>query len=334
MLGIATHALLSLLLYRSFFSRRPWPVALAMLLAGTLADVDLLGAPLGPKIYFLEQRALAHSVLGTIVVLLLSALVVFYFVAKQSVGLNVLLGAAAIAAMAHVLADCAESRGVALLSPFRGARYAADWLPETDAACIALLLAGILLPELIRLVSSEIGSKEKAPRGRNGAIVALLLILLYVGARATLHAGSLATLDAHSYHGESPRALQSFPDSLSLFAWHGAVETSSSLCLLDVPSSSAVRFDPESANCQHKPEQSPMLAASETTRSARTFLASVRFPKASVDKTVDGYEVALRDVRDLVLKDTTYSVAARILLDPSAKVTSQELVWADEVHLR
>jgi membrane-bound metal-dependent hydrolase YbcI (DUF457 family) len=334
MLGFATHALFSFLLYRSFFSRRPWPVAVSMLLAGTLADVDLLSGLFGPEIYFTQQRALAHSLLGTIVVILIATLVVFYGAAKKTVSLNVLIPAAACAALAHVVLDVTQTRGVALLFPFRSARYAADWLPDPDAAVITLSLAGILLPELIRLVGSEIGSKEKAPRGRNGAIVALAFLLIYTGARATLHAGSLAAFDAHTYRGESPRALQSFPDSVSLLTWHGAVETSSNLCLIDVPSSSAARFDPESANCQHKPEESPMLAAAETTRSARKFLASVRFPKASVDKTDDGYEVALRDVRDLALKETNYSVAARILLDLSSKITSQRLVWADETRLR
>src|SRR5258708_33838696 len=100
-------------------------------------------------------------------------------------------------------------------------RFAWDWLPGVDPWILALLLAGILLPELFGLVGSEIGAKTKAPRGRNGAIAALVLALIYVGGRATLHGNAVAQLDAHTYRGESPRRLAAVGDPASLAARHG-----------------------------------------------------------------------------------------------------------------
>jgi inner membrane protein len=245
-----------------------------------------------------------------------------------------LLIAATLAAVLHVLMDVCTLAGVALLWPWRMTRFAWDWLPGVDPWILALLLAGILLPELFGLVGSEIGAKSKAPRGRNGAIAALALVLIYVGARATLHGNAVAQLDAHTYRGESPRRLAAFADPVSLATWHGVVETATQICTVDVPASEAARFDPEAAVCAHKPADSPSLAAAERTDAMKNFLQAARFPKASVGAMEDGTEVVVRDVRDSAEDDKRFAVAVRILLDRKGQVMSQEILWASAAHLR
>jgi inner membrane protein len=242
--------------------------------------------------------------------------------------------AATVAAVLHVLVDTCTSAGVALLWPWQQTRFAWDWLAGVDPWILTLLLAGILLPELFGLVGSEIGAKDTAPRGRNGAIAALVLVLIYVAARATLHGNAVAQLGAHTYRGESPRRLAAFADPVSLVTWHGVVETATQICTVTVPASESPRFDPESGLCVHKPEDSTALTAAEQTEATKKFLQTARFPKASVGATEDGTEVAIRDARNSAEDETRFAVAVRVLLDQKGRVTSQEMLWASEVHLR
>lgn len=234
----------------------------------------------------------------------------------------------------HVLLDLFQSEGVALLWPINSARFAMDWLPNVDPWILAILIAGILIPELFRLVSSEIGAKDKSPRGRNGAIVALALIVVYIGTRVMLHSGSLASLEPRSYHGESAHRAAAFPDALSILTWHGVVETQSLICQVEVPAGLGKSFDPESADCLHKPEASPAMDAAQKTAVAQNYLPAVPFPRATVAKTDDGYEVVLRSMRDLVENEAHHRVAARILLDSRFGISNENLVWLSDIRLR
>jgi membrane-bound metal-dependent hydrolase YbcI (DUF457 family) len=335
-MDIATHALTSFALARGFFPRRGWPMLAGMLIAGTIADVDQLSAFFGPAAYLAAYHTWTHSILVTLVFAAIVAAVTFSFdkTKTKSTRLVAILAATSIAAAVHVVLDLFQSTGETLLWPFRSTRFAADYLPSIDPWILALLLAGILLPELFRLVSSEIGARDKTPRGRNGALIALALIAVYICARGVLHGEATEILDAHSYRGESPRRLGVFPDTFSLLTWHGIAETQSFVCLVDVPMHIAKQFDAEAANCQHKPEFSPVLDVAQKTVVAQTFLRAARFPRATVDKTEDGNVVLIRSLRDEVERDTARSVAARITVDAKSRVSGEELVWATDLRSR
>lgn len=332
-MDIASHALASLALARGLFPRRRWPTVVGILCAGTLADADLTSAVFGPSAYFAARRTFTHSILGLVIVIALAALLARYLGRKQPELFSVLAFPLAAAATLHVLLDLAQSEGVALLWPFRPTRLAANWLPAIDPWILALLIAGIFVPELFRLITSEIGVKDKTPRGHNGALIALAAIVIYVGARAVLHSSATGSLEPRSYGGESARTVEPFPDALSLFTWHGVVETQSLICLVDVPVGLGRPFDPESANCLHKPEVSPELDAAQRTDVAQAFLRVMPFPRAALAKTEDGYEVVIRSMRDAAESETR-RLAARILLDSRFGIVSEEYVWLSKVHLR
>jgi membrane-bound metal-dependent hydrolase YbcI (DUF457 family) len=333
-MDIPTHALTSFALAHGFFPRRGWPIVAGMLVAGTIADVDQLSVFFGPAAYLAAHRTCTHSILAAFLIAAIGAAVTFYLDKKKTIPLRIIFAASFAAAAAHIVLDLFQSAGETMLWPFRATRFAADYLPRIDPWILAFLLAGILLPELFRLVGSEIGAKHKSPRGRNGALVALALIVVYIAARGVLHGDATGILDAHSYRGESPRRLGAFPDPISLFTWHGIAETQSLVCLVEVPVHSAREFDAEAANCQHKPDFSPALDLAQKTAVAEKFLQSARFPRATVEKTRDGYEVTIRSLRDAVEQETSRSVAARIVLDAKPRVLSQELVWAGDLRLR
>ncbi len=305
-----------------------------MLLAGTLADIDLLTTLFGPAAYFAGHRTYTHSLLGMLLIIILAVVFTRYVAKQQREPLLALLLPLTLAAAFHVVLDVFQSEGIALLWPFRPSRFAMNWLPSIDTWILTLLLVGILVPELLRMVSSEIGAKNKSPRGRNGALAALALIAAYIGARALLRSGSLASLEPHSYHGESARSVGAYPDTFSLLTWHGVVETQSLICTVQVPAGPGKGFDAESADCLHKPEPSPELDAAQKTHIAQEYLQAAPFPRAVVAKTEDGYEVVIRSMRDIAEGEVRRRIAARILLDAKSGISSQSLMWASDIHVR
>lgn len=333
-MDIATHALTSLALARGFFPRRSWSTTLGIIFAGTIADIDYLSVVAGPAAYFASRRTFTHSILGTVGVIAVSVFLTRYLAKQQAQPALALLPPLAVAAVLHVAFDLLQSEGVALFWPVLHKRYAADALPSIDLWILAMLLAGILIPELFRLVTSEIGVKDKTPRGRIGAVVALCLIGVYLGARVLLHSGSVALLDPHSYRGESARRVAAFPDALSIFTWHGVVETQSFLCQVAVPAGLGRNFDPESADCLHKPESSPELTAAQQTDVVREYVQVMPFPRAMVAHTSDGYEVVIRSMRDVAESETRHRLAARVVLDSKFGISSEELVWVNDIHVR
>jgi membrane-bound metal-dependent hydrolase YbcI (DUF457 family) len=325
---------MSLALWRGFFPRRGWAVGAGMILAGILADVDAASAFFGPGAYLSWHGTYTHSLAGLLLIIASAIIVTRLLDAKRAQPVVGIVAATAVAAIVHLLLDLCQSEGVALLWPLRRTRFAADLLPGMDAWILALLILGLAAPELFRLVSSEIGAKDKNPRGRNGALIALSFLVIYVAVRFVMHANAVVELDAHSYRGESPRRVGAFADSLSIFQWHGIVETQSLVCQVDAPVGAGNQFNAEAATCQHKPEPSPELDLAQQTNAARRFLSVARFPKASVEKTQDGYAVAIRAWEDAAEQSSWHRVAAEIELDAQPRVVKDELVWSKNLVRR
>ena len=76
------------------------------------------------------------------------------------------------------------------------------------------------------------------------------------------------------------------------------------------------------------------MDAAQKTAVAQNYLQAVPFPRATVAKTEDGYEVVLRSMRDLVENEAHHRVAARILLDSRFGISNETLVWLSDIRLR
>ena len=325
-----THALAAYTLKRAAFPRVARGVTIAMLIAGTIADVDMLSAYVGPSAFLSFYRTYCHSLLAA---LLFSALVTLPFLLRKSAAtekrtfLFSIFGVALAASVLHMLLDLCQSAGVELFWPVSKHSFALDWVAHVDLWMLGILLAGILLPMLGGLVTEEIGGKSKGPRGRLGASVGLAAVILYVGLRFVLHGNALAALESRTYRGETPRRAAAFAETGSLFRWDGIVETDSALHDVEVETGLAASFDPDSAITSYKPEPSPALDAARDTAVARRFLQAARFPKASVEKTPQGFHVVLRAFpygREAMSGPRVHAV---IETDASGKVLSQELAW-------
>jgi membrane-bound metal-dependent hydrolase YbcI (DUF457 family) len=301
-----------------------------MLVAGTIADIDSQSAHFGPSAFLTFYHTYFHSLLAAVVY---SLLVTVPFLMRKPPSVEkqnsrpVIFMAALSASVLHLLMDLCQSAGVGLLWPFSTRRFALDWVAQLDLWVLGTLLAGVLLPMLSGLITDEIGAKSKGPKGRVGASIALAVTFLYFGARAILHSGAVAAAQSHSFRGEPPRRVAAFAESGSPFHWHAIVETESALHEIKIEVGPGANFDPDSAVTSYKPEPSPPLDAARNTAVARQFLQSARFPKASVEKTPEGFQITLRDfpyTRDI---RAGLRVQAVIDTDPVGKVLSQHLDW-------
>jgi len=332
-MDVGTHALASVVLTRALVPRAPITAWIFIIVAGTIADVDALSAIFGPSAYLHWHRTFTHSVVAaTAVGLILAGL--YALINRKAphakISQAIFLIAVLLSGFLHLAMDACQSDGITLFWPFNARRIAADWLASIDPWIIAILLAAILLPELARLVNDEIGAKSKGPRGRVGATLGFLLVICYVGLRASLHASVLATIEARTYRGESARRSSSYPQAASLFTWRAIVETDRALQELTVDAAPGATFDPENGTALFKPEPSPVLDRAQNTEAAKKFLRVASFPKATIEKTPEGYEVQIRDLRYAVSGETRHEVVALIQTDSDGKVMEDELLWERE----
>ena len=321
-----THGLASLALQRGFFPRASWRAVLAIVVAGSIADLDCFSANFGPSAYLHWHRTATHSIAFAIAVALVAFLFSQFIPARKRMswaGFSWI----ATAALLHLLMDLLQADTVQPLWPFSTRRFSLDILPPVDPWLLVILAAAILFPELIRLVSDEIGARTKRPRGRNGAIAGLVLVLVYSGVRALFHANAAASLEARTITGEMPRRFAAFPDSASPFLWHCVVETESALHILTLRSMGGEVSYATGITTLRKPEPSLFLIAAQSSPAAIEFLKAARFPKAVLQKETEGYSVEIQDLKDLAMQTRNRAILADVNLDRSATVLSSELQW-------
>jgi membrane-bound metal-dependent hydrolase YbcI (DUF457 family) len=325
-----THALASYTLQRAAFPRLSRAATLAVILAGMIADADLVSSYFGPSAYLTFNRTYFHSLLVVLVFSVLATLPFFFLQpkgAQQQTARATIFAAALAAALLHLGLDACQTAGVELLWPFSTRRFAMDWLPSLDLWVLGILLAGIFLPLLSGLVTEEIGARHKGPRGRIGASVSLAAVILYIVVRSVLHGDAIAALQSRTYRGELPRRVAAFAESSSPFRWHGIVETERALHDVSVPVGPGADFDPSSANTSYKPEPSPALDAARNSPVARHFLQVARFPKATIEQTPSGFHVILRAFPYTRDSGSGLRVQALIDTDASGEILSEELAW-------
>jgi inner membrane protein len=328
-----THGLASYVLKRAAFPRLSKPGTLAILFAGCAADFDLLSARFGPLNYLDWHRTYTHSLPAAAVIAAIASSPFFFLKRipeEKRYSILVILGAALTSAILHLLMDVCQSAGAELLWPISTRRFALDWASHLDMWILGILLAGILLPLLSGLVTEEIGARPKSPHGKVGATLTLIALTFYLVSRGHLHTRAVTLLEARMYRAETPRRVAAYPVSSSPFLWRGVVETESALheALLEVgpwPDT-----DLGLPITTFKPEASAALDATRNSLTGQRFLASTRFPKASVEKTPEGFHVVLRDFRSGNDANSELSIEARIETDISGRILSEHLAWTEK----
>jgi inner membrane protein len=339
---ILTHALLALTLARAGQKLLPRYGAAMLVVSGVAADLDFLSYFGGPSAYLRFHRGVLHSVLGSVVLVCVLALV-FWAMARRAAAKHsasssprlsfvAAVAVCGVGVLVHVLFDLASGIGVRLLWPFREKWTGWDLVSALDPWILVVLVLGLALPEVLRLVSEEIGERNRGPRGHVAAIVTLLLLLLYFGARAGLHSRVVGELNAREYHGAPALSAGAFPSSISPLAWRGVVSTDSDIEVIEVLLAPGAGFDPERALRHFKPEDSAALIAAENTAAAKTFLGYARFPLASLERGDLGYRFTLRDLRFADGDGAKDNIIVRVELGADLRVMREEFRHANSAE--
>jgi len=315
-------------------SRMALPI---LIVSGVAADLDLLSYFGGANAYLHYRYAVLHSIVGAPILAILIALT-FWLLARSSqaapLRFSRVLLLSVIGIGVHILLDGATADGVQFLWPFRARWFSWDLLSGVDPWILAVLAAGLLLPALFHLVSEEIGSKKKRARPSKGAIAALVVVALYIGARAEMHSTAVQTLLAQDYHGATPLVAGAFPDSASLFLWRGVIDTKNTIEVVSVPVGDGDVFDANSSLTHYKPGSSPAIDAARNAPLAQEFVRYARFPLADLENTADGYRVTLRDLRFPQDADTPDNLIAVIELNANFTLRAQSIQFASEQETR
>jgi inner membrane protein len=295
-----THALTSIALGRAGLNKATKLATPMLLVSGLAADMDWV-TRLGSATTFLHgHRTATHSLIGTAAIAALAS-AAFWLAGRKypkfAVGILPALSICTVGAGVHLLLDMLNGYGVKLLWPFNAQWFAWDLADSVDAGILFFLLAGLLLPELFRLVLDEIGSKPKKHSRQRGAIVGLILVGLFIAGRAFAHQRAIALLDSREYRGQVPIEAAAFPHPANPLIWSGVVETDNALMNMEVPLGPVSVFDPDLADVHFKPEQSLTLKNAVSSATAIDFLTYARFPLAHVEPEGDGFQVRLRDMR-------------------------------------
>jgi inner membrane protein len=299
-----------------------------LLVSGLAADVDWATRLAGASAFLHGHRTATHSLAGTFV--LIAAVASGFWIAgrkfpKLAVNIFPALLICTIGAGAHLLLDLLNAYGVKLMWPFSAKWYAWDIADSVDAWIIFFLLAGLLLPELFRLVLEEIGSKPRKRGRQRGAIVSLSMIVLFIAGRAVAHGRAIALLDSREYRGQAPLEVAAFPRPATPLNWSGVVETDNALVNVNVPLGPGSVFDPDQADVHFKPEESLALKNAVKSATALEFLSYARFPLAAVEPQSDGFEVRLRDMRFASELPGRRGIVAVVHLNAQSQVTGEHL---------
>jgi inner membrane protein len=334
-----TQALTSLAVARAGQRQLPRHGTAIVLVAGLAPALDYASYLGGAGTFLRFHRALLHSVGGAVFVACAAA-AVFLAIdkrpgraetkanAKPPLRLVPALIAALVGAGVHVLLGVASGVGVSLLWPFRPQRYAWNLLTNLDPWILIFLLAGLLIPELLRLVSEEIGDRKKRERGRTAAILALAAFACYVGARVVLHARAAGLLMSSDYNKATPLSGDAFPSSGSLLDWRGVAVTDNTIEAVRVPLGPGEQFNPDGSVTYYKPQPSPALTAGQAAASTRLYLKYARFPLASVTQREDGYRFEVHDLQFASDDMSPENTFVRVDLDSGMRVVSERILFA------
>jgi inner membrane protein len=337
-----THGLASLALARAGQKRLPRYGTAMLVFSGVAADLDYVSHFGGAAAFLRFHRTLLHSILGSALVACLTA-AAFFAVNKarsqrhgsenpnsmrRELTSGLALFVCVIGAASHVLLDLVSGIGVQLFWPFRAGWQGWDLLTNLDPWILTLLVIALLLPELFRLVNEEIGEQRGSPRGRGAAIAALAILVLYIGARADLHNKAINLLTSREYHGRPPLAAGAFPLPSTPFSWRGVVSTDATIEELEVSLFPGAAFDPDRNFTRYKPDPSAALDAGQRTQAAKTFLAYVAIPFASVNRIEEGYRFELRDLRFAPNDASPENIIARVDFSSSLQIQREELRYA------
>jgi inner membrane protein len=301
---------------RAGFNRKSALATLTMVLAAEAADADVLWEFKGSIAALQHHRGITHSFVGAPFVA--AAVVVCVYLCRQlklrlrpprarspeasallPIRWGYLYFCAVLAALSHLLLDYTTAYGIRLFEPFNLRWYSWDLVYIIEPVMLLALFAGLVLPSLAGLINEEIGARSKGPRGRTGAIFALVCLMIICGVRDYQHRRALAAMNSFLYHGAAPLRLAAYPYMINPFRWHGVVETSDFFETVPV-NSLAPDVDDSRGLLFYKPPESDASRAAKSSYLGQVYLDWAVFPFVEVQTFQgenSGYLAEFKDLR-------------------------------------
>ena len=324
---------------RAGLNRKTALATLTLTLAAEAPDLDVLSRFGGSAFAFAHHRGFTHSFLG--VPLDAAAVVGFVYLVWHLRGRKlkdpnlpprwgVLFLYACLAGLSHILLDFTNNYGVRPFWPFSERWYSWDIVFIFEPILFGVLLLGLIVPSFFSLIDKEIGARQRGPRGRLAATLALLAAVLLWGLRDYEHRRAVSALAARTYQGADPLRVSAYPSLSDPFHWYGVVETPDFFALTPVDSL-APEVDPEDhLVIRYKPEETPVTLAAKKSYLGRVYLDWAQYPiteTETLQPPEGGYIVEFQDLRFVQLPallsrrgEPSRALSAGVQLDQNLRV--------------
>jgi inner membrane protein len=289
-----THFMTGACLARAGFNRRAAYATLAMTLAAEAPDLDVLWSLRGPIAGFQHHRGITHTLVGLpfegLVIVGAVWLVHRWRLRRASaapmlpppnepvayqpiqrpltaapVRWGLLYGFVLIALLSHLLLDWTNNYGVRPFFPFNPRWYAGSFVFIFEPVLFGVLVLALIAPALFGLISSEVGARKPAFRGRGWAICALVAIVCLWGWRWVEHDDAVELASTAAYGPDSQGAevlrVTASPYPGNPYRWHTVAETPAFYQVAAIDTlRSTVETNPEQ-DIFYKPATTPAVQA-------------------------------------------------------------------------
>ena len=318
-----THTLTGLMLARCGLDRGAKGTAAMMLLAANIPDIDIVSGLRGSLSYIQYHRAHTHSLLLAPLMALLPWLAV-RLLARSRLGVVEYFGAL-IAVLSHLLLDFTNVYGIRILLPFSDRWLRLDMTDIVDPWILAILIAALGIPALVKLVSDEISGRRNPAPKRGWAVFALVALSMYEGARYFSHDRALGILNSHIYGGQPAERITALPDRVSPLRWRGVVEGEG--FVYEVPVNvMAEYFDVGAGRIDYSPKNAPAMEVARRLPAFEIFGRFNQLPFWRLIPTEDGLRVELLDLRFGSLVRPGFEAVAEV--EPNGHVKESRFVFA------
>jgi len=331
-----THFLTGACIARAGLNRKTALATATLTLAAEAPDLDVLSRFGGPVFGFAHHRGFTHSFLG---IPLVSAVVVgFLFLIWKWRGRQVnkfglkprwglLFWYGCLAGLSHILLDFTNNYGVRPFWPFNERWYSWDIVFIVEPIILLLLIAGLVLPSLFSLINEEIGSKQRGPKGRLAATLALIGVVALWALRDFEHRRAVAALESRTYKNAEAIRVSAYPYWFNPFKWSGVAETKNFYAVMIVDSLTPEVDPQDRMQVRYKPEETPITLAAKKSYVGRVYLDWAKYPITETQPLTppqEGYVVRFYDLRyqypERVGRNT---LSAGVELDPQLRVVAE-----------
>ena len=322
-----THTLYSVTLAKTGLDRLAPRATITLVIGANFPDIDIASFFRGSICYLKYHRGITHSLLAIPFGGLLIATVMYFihnrWLSKdESVPFWKYVLLASIGVGSHVLLDFTNSYGIRPFLPFSGRWVSGNIEFIIDPWVLAALGLTLGLPFFFGLINQEIGAR-KSEHG-TAAIVCLMLICFYWGAKVFSHRQAIADLVQTEEMGEPIQRVGAVPQPLNPFKWYGIIETASFYRLVETG------WDPFDVNTGtprgrvfHKPEDTLVLEAASRGPQARVYLGFSQYPLFTVTPSDQGHTVMMQDLRFEPITPRRRGFMLRVELDKDLHTISE-----------